>query len=143
MNRKKLKFVAGSAVHLFATTSMGIFLGTIARSMPQFGLLLLMVLLPLQVLSGGMTPRESMPDAVQFIMQAAPWVADRLHLVRTETADAPMPPVANTRMPARAAGDPSISARSALLGDPIVAGSMRGYQAWYRNADPAFCTPST
>jgi ABC-2 type transport system permease protein len=31
-----------------------------------------MVLLPLPVLSGGMTPRESMPDAVQFIMQAAP-----------------------------------------------------------------------
>lgn len=65
-------FFAGAALHLFATTSMGIFLATLARTMPQFGLLLLMVLLPLQVLSGGMTPRESMPDAVQFIMQAAP-----------------------------------------------------------------------
>ena len=65
-------FFAGATLHLFATTSMGIFLATLARTMPQFGLLLLMVLLPLQVLSGGMTPRESMPDAVQFIMQAAP-----------------------------------------------------------------------
>ena len=46
-------FLAGAALHLFATTSMGIFLGTLARSMPQFGLLLMLVLLPLQMLSGG------------------------------------------------------------------------------------------
>ena len=65
-------FLAGAAVHLFATTSMGIFLGTIARSMPQFGLLLMLVLLPLEILSGGTTPRESMPELVQFVMLAAP-----------------------------------------------------------------------
>lgn len=65
-------FLAGAALHLFATTSMGIFLGTVARSMPQFGLLLILVLLPLQILSGGMTPAESMPRLVAFIMQAAP-----------------------------------------------------------------------
>ena len=65
-------FLAGAALHLFATTSMGIFLGTIARSMPQFALLLMLVLLPLQMLSGGTTPRESMPQAVQYIMLAAP-----------------------------------------------------------------------
>ena len=65
-------FLAGAALQLFATTSMGIFLGTIARSMPQFGLLLMLVLLPLQMLSGGSTPRESMPEIVQFVMLAAP-----------------------------------------------------------------------
>lgn len=65
-------FLAGAALHLFATTSMGIFMGTIARSMPQFGLLLMLVLLPLQLLSGGMTPRESMPEIVQQLMLAAP-----------------------------------------------------------------------
>lgn len=65
-------FLAGAAVHLFATTSMGIFLGTIARSMPQFGLLLILILLPLQMLSGGSTPRESMPEIVQHVMLAAP-----------------------------------------------------------------------
>lgn len=65
-------FLAGAAVHLFAATSMGIFLGTVARSMPQFGLLLILVLLPLQFLSGGFTPRESMPEFVQLIMLAAP-----------------------------------------------------------------------
>jgi ABC-2 type transport system permease protein len=65
-------FVVGMSLHLFATTSMGIFLGTVARSMPQLGLLMLIVLLPLQMLSGGMTPRESMPELVQNIMLAAP-----------------------------------------------------------------------
>jgi ABC-2 type transport system permease protein len=65
-------FLAGTALHLFATTSMGIFLGTVARSMPQFALLLMLVLLPLQLLSGGTTPRESMPELAQFVMLAAP-----------------------------------------------------------------------
>ncbi|MEW6728963.1 MAG: ABC transporter permease [Pseudomonadota bacterium] len=65
-------FLAGTALVLFATTSLGIFLGTLARSMPQFGLLMMMVLLPLMILSGAITPRESMPDAVRWIMLAAP-----------------------------------------------------------------------
>ncbi len=65
-------FLAGAALHLFATTSMGIFMATLARSMPQFGLLLMLVLLPLQMLSGGSTPRESMPEFVQQIMLLAP-----------------------------------------------------------------------
>ncbi|MGB7991063.1 MAG: ABC transporter permease, partial [Candidatus Methylophosphatis roskildensis] len=65
-------FFVGAALHLFATTSLGIFLATLARSMPQFGMLLLMVLLPLQMLSGGSTPRESMPEIVRYVMLAAP-----------------------------------------------------------------------
>ena len=65
-------FMLAAALHLFATTSMGIFLATLARSMPQFGMLLVLVLLPLQMLSGGSTPRESMPSFVQEVMLAAP-----------------------------------------------------------------------
>jgi ABC-2 type transport system permease protein len=65
-------FLCGVTLHLFATTSMGIFLGTIARSMPQFGLLMVLALLPLQMLSGSMTPRESMPEWVQYVMLGAP-----------------------------------------------------------------------
>ena len=65
-------FIAGMLLHLFATTSMGIFLGTVARSMPQMGLLMLIILLPLQMLSGGLTPRESMPALAQNLMLAAP-----------------------------------------------------------------------
>ncbi|CAN5314060.1 ABC transporter permease [soil metagenome] len=65
-------FMLTAALHLFATTSIGIFLATLARSMPQFGMLLVLVLLPLQLLSGGATPRESMPAFVQDVMLAAP-----------------------------------------------------------------------
>jgi ABC-2 type transport system permease protein len=65
-------FVCGTALHLFAVTSLGMFLATYARTMPQFALLMIMVLLPLQLLDGGMTPRESMPEWVQQIMLAAP-----------------------------------------------------------------------
>jgi ABC-2 type transport system permease protein len=68
----RLLFLGGAALYLFAATSLGIFLGTFARSMPQFSLLLLLVLLPLQMLSGGVTPRESMPGWVQTVMLAAP-----------------------------------------------------------------------
>ena len=65
-------FLSGAALHLFATTSMGLFMATLARSMPQFGLLVILILLPLQLLSGSFTPRESMPDFVQLAMLAAP-----------------------------------------------------------------------
>jgi ABC-2 type transport system permease protein len=65
-------FLGGAALHLFATTSMGIFFGTVARSMPQLGLLIIIVLIPLEILSGGTTPRESMPKLVQQIMLVAP-----------------------------------------------------------------------
>ncbi|NLD14593.1 MAG: ABC transporter permease [Gammaproteobacteria bacterium] len=65
-------FFAGAALCLFATTSMGIFMATVARNMPQFGMLMVLVIIPLQMLSGGSTPRESMPELVQNIMLLAP-----------------------------------------------------------------------
>ena len=65
-------FFVGVVLHLFATTSLGIFMATLARNMPQFGLLVMLVMLPLQMLSGGMTPRESMPEWVQAVMSLAP-----------------------------------------------------------------------
>src|SRR5215510_9300787 len=65
-------FLFGTTHYLFAMTSMGIFLATVGGSMPQFGLLLMLVLMPLQMLSGATTPRESMPEIIQNIMLAAP-----------------------------------------------------------------------
>ena len=67
-------FALGTLIYLFSTTSLGIFLGTLARSMPQFGLLAIMVLLPLIVLSGSITPLESMPEAVRLLMSATPTI---------------------------------------------------------------------
>ena len=65
-------FLAVATLHLFVTTSMGIFMGTLARSMPQFGLLMMLILLPMQMLSGGSTPRESMPVLARNVMELAP-----------------------------------------------------------------------
>ncbi len=68
----KALFALGTLLYLFAAASIGIYMGTVARSMPQFGLMSILVLLPLQILSGGVTPRESMPEAIQTLMALAP-----------------------------------------------------------------------
>ncbi len=65
-------FLAGTSLILFATTSMGIFMGTIARTMPQFGLIFMMTILPIMILSGTMTSFESMPQGVQYLMHLVP-----------------------------------------------------------------------
>jgi ABC-2 type transport system permease protein len=65
-------FLVGVALNLFATTAMGIMMATVARTMPQFGLLMMLTIVPMQVLSGGITPRESMPEVVQNLMLLAP-----------------------------------------------------------------------
>jgi ABC-2 type transport system permease protein len=67
-------FLAGTALYLFFATALGIFLATLARSMPQFGLLFMLVVLPMNLLSGGETPIESQPEFLQMIMQAVPSV---------------------------------------------------------------------
>jgi ABC-2 type transport system permease protein len=67
-------FLLGSASYLFFATAIGIYLGTIARSMPQLGLLFLLVFMPLMMLSGSNTPLESMPPWLARIMQGSPTV---------------------------------------------------------------------
>lgn len=65
-------FTAATCLHLFATTSLGILMATLARSMAQFGLLVILALLPLQMLSGATTPRESIPALLRDLMLLAP-----------------------------------------------------------------------
>jgi len=65
-------FLAGTLLYLFFATALGIFLATLARSMPQFGLLFMLVVLPMNLLSGGETPTESQPEVLQTLMQAVP-----------------------------------------------------------------------
>lgn len=64
--------IGGAALYLFATSAIGIFLATIARTMAQFALLILMTILPMMMLSGGMSPIESQPDLVQPFTQLLP-----------------------------------------------------------------------
>jgi len=75
-------FVTGTVLYLFGISAVGIFLGTVARSMPQLGLLFLPVAIVVTVLSGGVTPLESMPAAVQYAMQLMP----STHFTRFATA---------------------------------------------------------
>jgi len=65
-------FAAVTCLHLFATTSLGILLATAARGMAQFGLLVILALLPLQMLSGANSPRESIPVLLRDPMLLAP-----------------------------------------------------------------------
>lgn len=67
-------FLAGTGAYLFFATAIGLFLGTLARSMPQLGLLYLLVYLPLAMLSGSNTPLESMPPWLATLLQASPTV---------------------------------------------------------------------
>ena len=64
--------MCGALLYLFFATSVGIFLATIARTMPQLGLLYLLVAVPLNLLSGANTPLEAMPPFLRTIMQASP-----------------------------------------------------------------------
>ena len=65
-------FLMVTAVYLFASTALGIFLATLARSTPQFGLLAIPVIIPMLLLSGGSTPLDSMPQWLQWVMQGSP-----------------------------------------------------------------------
>jgi len=65
-------FLVGVVLYLFFATAIGIFLGTVANSMPQLGLLFILVSLPMNMLSGSNTPLESMPAWLQTVMQASP-----------------------------------------------------------------------
>lgn len=65
-------FAAGTALYLFSTTALGIFLATMARSMPQFGLLAIPTCIMMIMLSGSYTPPESMPDFLQWMMLGSP-----------------------------------------------------------------------
>lgn len=65
-------FFFATLLVLFATTSLGIFIGTFARSMPQLGMMFLLLILPLMMLSGGVTPFESMPQILQYVMKLSP-----------------------------------------------------------------------
>ena len=65
-------FMFGAVLYLFFATAIGLFLGTVARSMPQLGLLYMLVAVPLNILSGNATPLESMPRWLAMAMQASP-----------------------------------------------------------------------
>ena len=67
-----LLWFAGVTLYLFFATALGIYLGTISRTMAQFALLIILVIIVLMLLSGGSTPIESMPDWLQKLTYLLP-----------------------------------------------------------------------
>jgi ABC-2 type transport system permease protein len=65
-------FMFGVVIYLFFACGIGLFIGTVARSMPQLGLLYLLIYMPMNMLSGSNTPLESMPPWLATMMQASP-----------------------------------------------------------------------
>jgi ABC-2 type transport system permease protein len=65
-------FGAGAVLYVISVAALGILLATLTGSMGQFGLLVLPVLIMLSMLSGSVTPMESMPQWLQDVMQFTP-----------------------------------------------------------------------
>lgn len=65
-------FGVGATLYLFSVTALGVLLATIARSMAQFGLLVIPVLIAMNLLSGSTTSMESMPVWLQNGVQISP-----------------------------------------------------------------------
>jgi len=60
-------FLTGTFLFLFAAAAIGLLLGTAVRSMAQFALLVIITVLPMMILSGGMSPVESQPQWLQYL----------------------------------------------------------------------------
>ncbi len=61
-----------TALFVVTTAGMGLFAATLARNQAQVGMLTLLVVAPMLLLSGIMTPLEAMPDWVRYLMAISP-----------------------------------------------------------------------
>ena len=65
-------FIFAACLYLFSVTALGMWLATLAPSMPQFGLLAVPVYAIAYLLSGAATPVESMPAFIQAMVRLLP-----------------------------------------------------------------------
>lgn len=65
-------FALSTALYLFSVTALGMWLATLAPAMPQFGLLAVPTYAVAYLLSGAATPVQSMPVAMQPLVQLLP-----------------------------------------------------------------------
>nr|WP_325265910.1 ABC transporter permease [uncultured Rhizobium sp.] len=72
-------FVGGTALYVLVVASIGLLLSSFTQSMGQFGLLAIPVIIVMILLSGGMTPMESMPEWLQLAMNV---ISPAPHFVR-------------------------------------------------------------
>lgn len=65
-------FAGAMTLYLFSVTALGMWMATMAPSMPQFGLFAVPVYAIAYLLSGAATPLQSMPEAVQALARLLP-----------------------------------------------------------------------
>ncbi|WP_026381445.1 ABC transporter permease [Afifella pfennigii] len=62
-------YLLGAGIYVIAVASIGLLLASFTSNMGQFGLLVIPVIIVMFLLSGGMTPLESMPDWLRTMMR--------------------------------------------------------------------------
>ena len=72
LNGSLLLYAIGLAVFLFAVSSLGIMIATLAPTMAQFGMLVLPVYIVINLFAGGSSPRVNMPQVAQDISEYWP-----------------------------------------------------------------------
>lgn len=64
-----LLYICGAAIYVISVGSLGLLLASFTQNMGQFGLLVIPVIIVMFLLSGGITPMESMPAWLRLIMR--------------------------------------------------------------------------
>jgi hypothetical protein len=91
--------------------------------------------------------QDELPSALTIFLQGSAEIApvtfgDGLRCVGGALKRLYMKSASGGAASAPAPGDPSITARSAALGDPIPPGGVRSYQTYYRDPNPGWCLPA-
>jgi len=65
-------FFTVTALYVFATSGLGLFIATLSRNLGQVVMLVILIMMPLLLLSGAWTPPEAMPEALRMAMVLSP-----------------------------------------------------------------------
>ncbi len=65
-------FFLATALYVFASAGLGLFIATLSRNLGQVVMLVLLIMMPLLLLSGAWTPPEAMPTLLRQAMHLSP-----------------------------------------------------------------------
>ncbi|MEI6335474.1 MAG: ABC transporter permease [Methylococcaceae bacterium] len=65
-------FFAASALYVFTTSGIGLFIATISRNLGQVSMLVILLMMPILLLSGAWTAPETMPQSIRWAMTISP-----------------------------------------------------------------------
>lgn len=65
-------FLLVTALYVFATSGLGLFIATLSRNLGQVIMLVILIMMPLLLLSGAWTPPEAMPAGIRQAMYLSP-----------------------------------------------------------------------